>query len=109
MATEKVSVTIDKDLAAELRAIAGKRGMSRIANEALADWLHANNMEQIPDEAETKRLAAKSRPPGAAKASQRLGFLKGQIEGPDDFKRMGGDEIGLLSGAVIHRPSEKQP
>ena len=34
----------------------------------------------------------------APKAPQRLGFLKGEISVPDDFDRMGQDEIASLFG-----------
>jgi len=33
-----------------------------------------------------------------ATTAQRLGFLQGQITVPDDFDRIGGDEIGTLFG-----------
>ena len=35
----------------------------------------------------------------APAAPRRLGFLKGQIDVPDDFDRMGEAEIGALFGA----------
>ena len=50
MATEKVSFTLDKDLVAEARATAGKRGLSRIMNDALSDWLHGRRIDQMLDE-----------------------------------------------------------
>lgn len=50
MATEKVSFTLDKDLMAEARAHAGQRGLSRIVNEALSDWLHGHRIDQMLDE-----------------------------------------------------------
>ena len=34
----------------------------------------------------------------APKAPQRLGFLKGEISGPDDFDRMGEAEIATIFG-----------
>jgi len=33
-----------------------------------------------------------------ASTAQRLGFLEGQIAVPDDFDRIGADEIGKLFG-----------
>jgi len=50
MVTEKVSFTLDKDLMAEARASAGKRGLSRIVNEALSDWLHGRKIDQMLDQ-----------------------------------------------------------
>ena len=35
---------------------------------------------------------------GAPAEPQRLGFLKGEIEVPDDFNRMGAQEVAALSG-----------
>lgn len=57
MATEKVSVTLERDLVAQLRAVADKSGMSRIANEALADWLRSHNVDETSDEAGTDRVS----------------------------------------------------
>ena len=45
----------------------------------------------------SSRKASKPSAKGAAKP-QRLGFLKGEIEVPDDFDRMGESEIAALFG-----------
>ncbi len=50
MAMKKVSVTLDADLVAEIKAEVGERGFSRYLNEALARRRQRERLEQLERE-----------------------------------------------------------
>ena len=50
MATEKLSITIDAELAQEARRLAGARGLSRLVNAALEQYLQAGRLRQLEEE-----------------------------------------------------------
>jgi hypothetical protein len=46
----KISVTLDPKVAAELRAVAGPRGVSAFVNEAVRQQLQAQRLQHLLDE-----------------------------------------------------------
>ena len=68
MATEKHSITIDAALAQEARRLAGPRGLSRLVNAALEQYLQAMRLRQLEQEmtAEIDPNSAEARERAAA-------------------------------------------
>lgn len=50
MKQEKLSVTLDPKVAAELRTVAGPRGMSSFVNDAVRQQLQARRLQQVLDQ-----------------------------------------------------------
>lgn len=54
MAVEKVSIALEADLAEEARRQAGPRGLSRLVNAAVRQYLQAGRLQEFEEEL-TKR------------------------------------------------------
>jgi len=54
MKYSKLSVTLEPDVEAELRHVAGARGMSAFVNEAVRQHLQAARLRRLLDEAEAE-------------------------------------------------------
>jgi hypothetical protein len=70
MGTVKLSLALDADLVREARGLAGPRGLSRLVNAALEQYLQAARLRQLEDE-----MVAEYGPI-SAEASQRAVAIK---------------------------------
>lgn len=70
MATDKISATIDAELLAEVRAVAGPRGLSGFVNTALRHELQRAHLREFLDE-----LAQQVGPPDEAMVADAIEAL----------------------------------